>query len=64
MMKYHWGVLSPLLDLTTGVFPVTQVDLEEDIVPANWKPISETDKKVMDYCKTSSPSLDFNSRVY
>jgi amidase len=62
-MKYHWGALSPLLDLTTGVFPVTQVDLEKDVVPANWKPISETDKKVMDYCQTSSPSLDFNSRV-
>jgi amidase len=62
-MKYHWGALSPLLDLTTGVFPVTQVDLEKDVVPADWKAISEMDKKVMDYCKTSSPSLDSNSGV-
>ncbi len=53
LIKYHWGALSPLLDLTTGVFPVTKVDLEKDVVPADWRPISETDKKVMDYCECS-----------
>lgn len=47
---WHWGALSPLLDLTTGVFPVTKVDLEKDKVPADWKPISDKDKEVMEYC--------------
>ncbi|KAH8898429.1 amidase [Thozetella sp. PMI_491] len=46
---WHFGGFSPLLDLTTGVFPVTRVDLEKDVVPANWKPISEKDKEVMAY---------------
>lgn len=50
-IKHHWGALSPLLDLTTGVFPVTKVDLEKDVVPKDWKPISELDEKVMNYCK-------------
>ena len=35
------------------MFPVTKVDLEKDIVPKDWQPISETDKKVMNYCKSS-----------
>ena len=48
---YHWGILSQLLDLTTGVFPVTKVDLEKDVVPVDWKPISEMDQKIMDYCE-------------
>jgi len=39
------------LDLTAGVFPVTKVDLEKDIVPKDWLPISEKDQEVMDYCK-------------
>ncbi|KAF2817493.1 amidase [Mytilinidion resinicola] len=43
---HHWGALSPLLDLTTGVFPVTQVDLKKDVIPSDWEPISETDGKV------------------
>ncbi|KAE8443992.1 hypothetical protein EG329_001121 [Mollisiaceae sp. DMI_Dod_QoI] len=46
---HHWGALSPLLDLTTGIFPVTKVDLEKDVVPADWKPISELDEKVTKY---------------
>ncbi|KAI9741290.1 MAG: putative amidase [Cirrosporium novae-zelandiae] len=46
---YHWGSISPLLDLTTGIFPVTKVDLEKDVVPKDWQPISELDQKVMDY---------------
>lgn len=46
---WHYGTLSPLLDLTTGVFPVTKVDLEVDKVPSDWQPISEKDQEVMDY---------------
>lgn len=49
--KWNYGVLSPLLDLTTGVFPVTKVDLEKDKVPADWQPISEKDKECMEFCK-------------
>lgn len=48
---WHYGALSPLLDLTTGVFPVTKVDLERDVVPEDWKPISEKDEEVMKYCE-------------
>jgi amidase len=48
---WHYGALSPLLDLTTGVFPVTKVDLEKDKVPGDWKAISDMDQKVMDYCE-------------
>lgn len=52
--RYPWqyGTLSPLLDLTTGVFPVTKVDLEKDRVPEDWQPISAKDKEVMDYCES------------
>ncbi|KAE9377363.1 amidase [Stipitochalara longipes BDJ] len=46
---HHWGALSPLLDLTTGVFPVTRVDLDMDVIPSDWKPISDLDQKVMTY---------------
>ena len=53
MEKHHWGALPPLLDLTTGVFPVKKVDLEKDVVPADWKPISDLDRKVMIHCKFS-----------
>jgi amidase len=60
LIKHHWGALSPLLDLTTGVFPVTQVDVEKDVVPIDWKPISELDKKVMDYCKFPFTKLDIS----
>jgi amidase len=52
--KWNYGVLSPLLDLTTGVFPVTKVDLEKDIIPADWQPISDKDREVMEYCMFSS----------
>jgi hypothetical protein len=34
------------------VFPVTKVDLEMDVVPGDWKPISDLDKKVMDHCES------------
>ncbi|KAH8681881.1 amidase signature domain-containing protein [Xylariales sp. PMI_506] len=46
--KWNYGVLSPLLDLTTGIFPVTKVDLENDRVPADWEPISDKDKLLME----------------
>ncbi|KAH9884264.1 amidase signature domain-containing protein [Xylariomycetidae sp. FL2044] len=46
--KWNYGVLSPLLDLTTGVFPVTTVDLEKDVIPSDWKAISEKDQEVME----------------
>ncbi|KAK3623988.1 putative amidase [Elasticomyces elasticus] len=46
---WHYGALAPLLDLTTGAFPVTKVDLEKDKVPTNWQPISDKDKEVMEY---------------
>ena len=58
MQQHHWGALSPLLDLTTAVFPVTKVDLEMDIVPGDWKPISDLDKKVMDHCKALGNLLE------
>ena len=51
---WHYGALPPLLDLTTGVFPVTKVDLDKDKVPTDWQPISEKDKEVMDYCELSA----------
>lgn len=47
---WNYGTLSPLLDITTGIFPVTSVDLEKDKVPADWKPVSDLDQQVMDYC--------------
>ncbi|USP79355.1 putative amidase [Curvularia clavata] len=46
---WHFGDLSALLDLTTGVFPVTRVDLEKDAVPPSWTPMSVKDKEAMDY---------------
>lgn len=48
---WNYGTLSPLLDITTGVFPVTSVDLEKDKVPGDWKSISAKDQEVMDYCE-------------
>lgn len=48
--SYH-GALSPLLDLTTGSFPVTRVDLEIDGVPDDWHPLSEKDREVMNFCE-------------
>ncbi|KAI1377036.1 amidase signature domain-containing protein [Hypoxylon crocopeplum] len=45
----NYGVLSPLLDLTTGVFPVTRVDPKQDVIPDDWKPISDKEKEVMEF---------------
>lgn len=44
---WYWGALSPLLDLTAGVFPVTMVDGVKDRVPEGWTAISEKDEEVM-----------------
>ncbi|KAI1774476.1 amidase signature domain-containing protein [Hypoxylon cercidicola] len=46
---WNYSVLSPLLDLTTGVFPVTKVDLEKDVIPKDWKPISDKDREMMEF---------------
>ncbi|CAG8976916.1 hypothetical protein HYALB_00011865 [Hymenoscyphus albidus] len=46
---HHWGALSPLLDLTTGVFPVAQVDLEKDVVPTDWQPLTDLDQEISDF---------------
>lgn len=57
----HYASLSPLLDLTTGSFPVTWVDLEKDEVPRDFKPLSESDKEVVDFY--GSPKNHENSPV-
>ncbi|TID15502.1 hypothetical protein E6O75_ATG07830 [Venturia nashicola] len=46
---WNYGTLSPLLDITTGIFPVTAVNLEKDKVPEGWRSISAKDQEVMDY---------------
>lgn len=52
-------IVSPVLGLTTGVFPVTKVDQVRDIVPSSFVAKSEYDQRVMDFCEsTSSPSLN------
>lgn len=55
--KWNYSVLSPLLDLTTGVFPVTKVDLEKDRVPENWQPISDKDRELMEFCMSISLNI-------
>lgn len=50
-LPWNYSTLSPLLDLTTGIFPVTSVDLEKDKVPEDWTSISAKDQKVMDCCE-------------
>ncbi|KAK4498812.1 hypothetical protein PRZ48_009322 [Zasmidium cellare] len=45
----HYGTLSPLLDLTTGSFPVTRVDLEKDVLPTDRPLLSERDGLVKDF---------------
>ncbi|PQE04663.1 general amidase protein [Rutstroemia sp. NJR-2017a BBW] len=49
---HSWGSLAPLLDLTTGVFPVTKVDPEKDVIPSDWQPISLLDEKIMECYET------------
>ncbi|KAK6429210.1 hypothetical protein LTR95_014640, partial [Oleoguttula sp. CCFEE 5521] len=47
--SWHYGHLAPLLDLTTGVFPVTKVDLKKDRIPNDWQPLSDKDRELMEY---------------
>lgn len=61
--SYH-GALSPLLDLTTGSFPVTRVELEIDRVPTDWHPLSETDRNVMEFCELQNTFLFFFSSSF
>lgn len=56
-----YGCLSPLLGLTTAVFPVTTVDQVLDVIPASFKPISDDDARVMAYYE--SPKNHFNAPV-
>ncbi|ESZ96477.1 acetamidase [Sclerotinia borealis F-4128] len=57
-MMQTWGGLSALLDLTTGIFPVTHVDWLHDTVPEDWRPRSELDEQVMkQYKNTKSEDL-------
>ena len=57
---WQYGLLSPLLDLTTGVFPVTKVHPELDVVPKNWTPLNPKDKELMDYCRLLPSPLLFS----
>ncbi|KAI5824202.1 amidase [Schizophyllum commune Tattone D] len=41
---YGYGNLSPVLDLTTGVFPVTRVNSSVDVVNASFVPLNDADK--------------------
>ncbi|EIM86154.1 amidase [Stereum hirsutum FP-91666 SS1] len=43
---YAYGSLSPVLDLSTGVFPVTRVDQELDQAGVDYVPLSEVDEEV------------------
>ena len=36
---------------------MTKVDLDKDVVPADWKPISDLDEKVMRYCELTAPCI-------
>lgn len=37
---------------------MTKVDLEQDVVPKDWQPISDMDRKIMSYC-TFNPFSSF-----
>ncbi|OQO08554.1 hypothetical protein B0A48_06424 [Cryoendolithus antarcticus] len=59
--SWHYGHLAPLLDLTTGVFPVTKVDVEKDQIPDDWQPLSDKDRELMEYYE--KPENHVNSPV-
>ncbi|TRM65139.1 amidase signature domain-containing protein [Schizophyllum amplum] len=42
---YGYGNLSPMLDLTTGVFPVTRTNSSIDVVNATFVPLNDADAK-------------------
>ncbi|VDB83953.1 unnamed protein product [Peniophora sp. CBMAI 1063] len=48
--RYPWFYTSlvPLLDVSSGVFPVTRVDQELDVPRAGYEPFGEIDKRVHD----------------
>ena len=49
--------LVPLLDVSSGVFPVTRVDQELDVPRADYKPFGEFDQRVHDSCKSADAEL-------
>lgn len=57
----HYAQLAPLLDLTSGSFPVTRVDMEKDQLPANQTFLSERDRAAMEFYR--HPSKFENSPV-
>ncbi|KAF7198401.1 Acetamidase [Pseudocercospora fuligena] len=56
-----YNTLCPLLDLTTGEFPVTKVDLAKDKMPVGQQPMSKLDEEAMKFYE--NPSKFENSRV-
>lgn len=50
--RFDYAV-SPVLGLSTGVFPVTKVDQERDVVPSTFVAKSDYDQRVMDFCEFS-----------
>ncbi|KAF4619032.1 hypothetical protein G7Y89_g14815 [Cudoniella acicularis] len=42
-------IITKMWSADGGVFPVTQVDQEKDVIPSDWKRISDLDKKVTEY---------------
>ena len=44
---------------------MTKVDLDKDVVPADWKPISDLDEQVMRYCELTTPMhLLFHAKFF
>ncbi len=51
-LPWQYGSLASLLDLTSGVFPVTTVDADKDVDPADFQPQSRRDEQVRDACES------------
>ena len=49
-IPYSYSALAALLDLTTGCFPVTTVN-ENDQLPVDLEPLSDADKIVSSWCE-------------
>jgi amidase len=54
-LYYGYSVFVNVLDYTSVVVPVTQVDKKVDVKREGFEPVDETDRKVQENCK-SSPS--------